>query len=101
MVLSHVSRLQAIEWAERIRRQVAEISVTTAPGSKCTCSLGVAAYLPDQDIAISFEKLIKLADSLLYKSKHEGRNRVSIAVARDTESYGIDLVGRDAVDPAG
>ena len=38
VVLSHVSRLQAIEWAERIRRQVAEISVTTgqAPNAPAT-----------------------------------------------------------------
>ncbi len=101
MVLSHVSRQQAMEWAERIRRQIAAISLNGAPDSNCTCSLGVAVYLPDQKIAISSEKLIRLADSLLFKSKREGRNRVSIAVTRDAESYGIDLVGRDAVDPAG
>ncbi|MDJ0807947.1 MAG: diguanylate cyclase [Gammaproteobacteria bacterium] len=100
VILSHVSRLQAMEWAERIRRQIAATTLNGTQESGCTCSLGVAVYLPDQETAITAEKLINLADRLLYKSKHEGRNRVSIAVTRDAERYGIDLVGRNAIDPA-
>ncbi len=65
----------AVNVAERIRRSIAghtfEYSGAKIP---ITLSLGVCEYLPE------FKKtddMISAADQLLYKSKHEGRNRVS------------------------
>jgi len=42
-----------------------------------TLSIGIATLIPSDKI--SHEHLIKLADKALYRAKHEGRNRITIA----------------------
>jgi two-component system cell cycle response regulator len=65
----------AVQLSEKIRVavQVAHIEYegTMIP---ITVSIGVGAYLPDMATP---QDLIKVADSLVYESKHGGRNRVS------------------------
>lgn len=65
--------------AERIRAAIAahayEFSGITIP---VTASLGVCPLTPAHPTA---ETLIARADELLYRSKHEGRNRVTVASA--------------------
>jgi diguanylate cyclase (GGDEF)-like protein len=41
-----------------------------------TISIGVARYKPDEPIMALFER----ADNALYRSKNEGRNRVTFSV---------------------
>jgi len=101
VILSHVTRTQAQEWAERIRREIASIEPDGVPLAHFTCSLGVAVYLPSKAQQPSAAKLIKLADHLLYQAKQEGRNRVAIAVTQDGERHGLGLVERGAMDPVG
>lgn len=64
--------------AERIREAVAEAE-TEYEGLvlRVTISCGVARYNQDHDI--SAKSLIDRADRALYRSKQEGRNRVSVA----------------------
>jgi two-component system cell cycle response regulator len=64
--------------AERLCRHVAEDAFIARSGDltlPVTCSVGVAAWLPDE----SAEALLKRADDALYAAKHEGRNRVNVA----------------------
>jgi diguanylate cyclase (GGDEF)-like protein len=61
--------------AERIRKQVMEFSFTST--GTVTISLGVAAYAPDSD---TIDTLVSKADSVLYRAKLEGRNRVEVYI---------------------
>jgi diguanylate cyclase (GGDEF)-like protein len=67
----------AMHLAERLRVELENTSFETELGTlKVTCSLGVATY-PEH--AREREGLFESADRALYKAKHSGRNRVSIA----------------------
>ncbi len=62
----------AVDVAERLR-----LSIETAPWTDrgVTASIGVATFVP----ADSKGELIRAADGALYRSKHSGRNRVTLA----------------------
>ncbi|MGO9414082.1 MAG: diguanylate cyclase [Syntrophobacteraceae bacterium] len=66
--------------AERIRRLVETISFTLPASTECfwvTASFGVASMrIGSSEFP---EPLIARADSVMYKAKHEGRNRVCLA----------------------
>ena len=62
--------------AERVRKRIAEIPITTGEKSIPTSvSIGVAAY-PEH--GTRFEVVSKNADRALYSSKAQGRNRVTV-----------------------
>ncbi len=65
---------QAIDIAERLRAEVAALSRLPG-GVRITISLGLAASSPGEKP----EQLVERCDQALYRSKREGRNRVSIA----------------------
>lgn len=77
VMLPNTTPKQAKLIAERIRSKV-EGTVTEYENFKLsvTISLGVACY--DQNLDISAKYLIDRADKALYRSKQEGKNRVSI-----------------------
>ncbi|MBC3766957.1 diguanylate cyclase domain-containing protein [Neptunicella marina] len=57
-----------------MRHKIAGAPITTGLQSiNCTVSIGVTT----QDCLTSFEKLYEQADSALYQSKHNGRNKVT------------------------
>ncbi|WP_391574929.1 diguanylate cyclase [Cohnella sp.] len=66
----------ALEAAERIRKYMAETDGPT--GGKVTLSIGAAHY---PGFASNAEQLFRVADEALYRAKHQGRNRVEIALA--------------------
>ena len=66
----------AMEAAERIRKYMAETDGPT--GGKVTLSIGAAHY---PGFASNAEQLFRVADEALYRAKHQGRNRVEIALA--------------------
>lgn len=65
----------AMAIAERIRLAVENSTVDFPSGEiRCTLSFGLAQILPGDSLADAFSR----ADAALYRSKSEGRNRVSV-----------------------
>ncbi|HTC70908.1 MAG TPA: GGDEF domain-containing protein [Acidothermaceae bacterium] len=97
---------QARQTAERVRAQVAEVSVADASDRErvsVTVSVGVAAF---RDSGHSVHELLDAADAALYAAKHAGRNCVRVAEGArqqvlDLTPHGhrlIDLRQREPVD---
>jgi diguanylate cyclase (GGDEF)-like protein len=78
VILSECEVEAAIHTAERLRAAIEarEIIVDGKKTAKVTISLGVATYPGD---GTTPESMLKSADSALYRSKENGRNRVTIA----------------------
>ncbi len=68
-----VDKKEIERMAERLRSVIAENDFGIK--QELTCSFGVS-FLTEDD---SIYKLLKRADDALYKSKHDGRNRVSLS----------------------
>jgi len=70
---------QAVVAAERIRTEVERFAFSVvkkgSPGKKhrITISIGISSFPEDSNDPI---ELVEMADSALYRAKHEGRNRV-------------------------
>lgn len=62
--------------AERIRKQVEKIEIPATDNTKIKLTVSMGATVAEQDD--TFESLIERADKLMYKSKNDGRNRISI-----------------------
>jgi len=78
IILLEIDRQKVLEVAQRLRKAVEDMEVTSAQGQKLkiTCSFGLACF-PDD--AIERSTLIQLADEALYQSKATGRNRVTMS----------------------
>jgi diguanylate cyclase (GGDEF)-like protein len=74
LVLPGTSIDDAIGVAERIRQEVADISIPTCP-RQITISLGVASWMAGE----TQEQCVARADGALYNAKKNGRNRVEAA----------------------
>lgn len=74
MVLPETAMIKAIELAERLRRLIESSPVQLADGRKIsvTASFGVAALAENSDA----ESLFSEADTMLYRAKASGRNKV-------------------------
>ena len=74
LVLPQVSKADAMDVAEKLRRSIAEQSFAHAPPGGITASAGVA-HLPTD--ASTLEAVLEAADAALYASKRRGRNRIT------------------------
>ncbi len=73
IVCQETDGAQALVIAERLRQVIADIPLPEL-GEGLTCSFGVTCYRAgDQEVS-----LLKRADVALYRSKQEGRNRVTV-----------------------
>jgi len=80
VVLPETDLAGAASTAEKIRSCCATMPFATAAGGiVVTASFGVAALEAGGSIAGAAELLLRQADGALYRSKHEGRNRVTVA----------------------
>jgi diguanylate cyclase (GGDEF)-like protein len=74
LVLPLVSKADALEVAEKLRRGIAEHPFSNTEAGAITASAGVA-HLPTD--ATTLEGLLEAADAALYASKRRGRNRIT------------------------
>jgi diguanylate cyclase (GGDEF)-like protein len=73
MILTGEAAGKAAEIAESVRTDVERLCLKGVPDLKVTVSVGVTAA---RNAGRNGAKLVKLADSALYRAKNEGRNRV-------------------------
>jgi diguanylate cyclase (GGDEF)-like protein len=79
IVLPETPYAGAMQVAEKIRALIASAPFATRAGDAAvTASFGVAATGPcGPDLALKVDTLIRTADECLYRSKQEGRDRIS------------------------
>ena len=76
LILPNTHREGTFPVVERIRRMICEHRFPpedSLPNKRLTVSMGVGVYPTE---AITVDGLIRSADRLLYRAKHEGKNRV-------------------------
>jgi diguanylate cyclase (GGDEF)-like protein len=80
LVLPGAKLANARQTAERVRRAIEELEVTTPAGgtASVTVSFGVAQF----PTYATSEALVEAADGALYEAKRSGKNRVATATAR-------------------
>lgn len=74
LILPQVTKIEAVEVAEKLRRAVAGASLEVPRAPAITLSGGIANLPVD---ATAWERLIACADAALYASKRGGRNQVT------------------------
>ena len=80
LVLPGASMHSALRTAERLKELVIAEAIPhekSAIGGIITVSQGVVSVMPDAELTPT--DLIKLADKALYRSKHKGRNTITVA----------------------
>ena len=73
VILPQVTKVEAVEVAEKLRRAIAGAALDVPQASGITISGGIANLPVD---ATAWERLIDCADAALYASKRGGRNQV-------------------------
>lgn len=99
ILLPDSDKMQALQFANRIRREVEEMRVANEDRSiGITLSGGVAAYPID---ATSAADLVKLADEAMYRAKSFGKNNISLYSMKKRRSTRYDYRTAVTVKPLG
>jgi diguanylate cyclase (GGDEF)-like protein len=82
VVLPGLGRIEAAQFAEKMRQQIESMSVTSDEGEQLsvTASIGVASY--NGDVFHNVAQFIKAADMAVYAAKSAGRNCVRVFTAK-------------------
>lgn len=77
LLLPGISGAEALGRLDRLRSGLALLAIDGHPEMAVTASFGVAEHCPPE----SLQELMERADRALYQSKHDGRNRCTLAQA--------------------
>ncbi|MFW5721837.1 MAG: GGDEF domain-containing protein [Desulfohalobiaceae bacterium] len=86
LLLPGTGQIRSEHMMARVQQAVADMRTycPTSPSSvKVTCSIGVATFRGRA--ALSWEEIFEMADTALYKAKHQGKNQVVAAPLSDRE----------------
>ncbi|MGY3944339.1 GGDEF domain-containing protein [Aeromonas tecta] len=81
LLLPCTSLQGAIQIAEQVRMALRGLSIPhqqSLVSARVSCSFGVATLVPDPSLSIA--ELIQKADAALYQAKHNGRDRIEVAL---------------------
>jgi len=81
LLLTGVSRQEAVALTENIRRAVAEAQVTTGDGTALSITVSAGLAFSADAPSAGLEAMLCQADRALYEAKTAGRNRVIARVA--------------------
>jgi diguanylate cyclase (GGDEF)-like protein len=83
VILPETNAREALNVAQRIRKAVEQVKFVTAEGkeARVTISIGVTEYQRNEDV----KSFINRSDKAMYRSKIEGRNKVSLLVPESEE----------------
>ncbi len=98
VVMPHAEAQAAREFGERLIGRVREIAVPRSGGEHLGISVGISVSNP-HGARLAAAEMIKRADEALYRSKREGRNRLtidslSLVSASAAERHGVPRVGQ-------
>lgn len=82
MILFDTAAQESFIRIEQLREHISKIKFNIVESFSISASFGIAEFPKDAD---SVETLIKAADTALYQSKHNGRNRTTIFTASDKQ----------------
>ncbi len=86
-ILPETGKAMAMELADRLRSKIAGMAIAHNQSFiRVTASFGVAEFLPNSDM----NTIIQDADTMLYKAKTNGRNRVMPGLIKICCPVGID-----------
>ena len=77
MVLN-LSREELETVAEKMRRAVEEMEISANGGPPLSVTISIGATLASAVDGLDKSAILKKADELLYSSKNQGRNRISV-----------------------
>lgn len=87
VVLESLAAPEALDIAERLRRQLDDVVQWQDHAIHCTGSIGVAML--DSTLFSSADEWIAASDRALYRAKREGRNRLQLASRDPTEDLAL------------
>ncbi|MTI79728.1 MAG: EAL domain-containing protein [Firmicutes bacterium] len=91
VITEGLSKNEVLEMAERIRHLIYEHEITIKDNYKFNLTVSVGIVLING--TVSYQKVLAKADTALYKSKEEGRNKVTfISASEDSSSHFIKVV---------
>jgi len=84
LILPEISLEDLLQTAERLRKKIKELHIQYAGGTleTITLSLGVALF-PEH--GTTGKAVIRAADEALYEAKHQGRDRIAVALSTAEE----------------
>lgn len=102
VVLEATNYVAARACAEKLRQAIADNTIVTPAGTiRITVSIGVSGLGETADrIGATVESLLQQADANLYKSKANGRNRVTFSNSKLNSFCGLAVVPRTAAPRA-
>lgn len=77
IIMPHADAAAAREYGERLLQRIREISIPNSKNTRLSASIGISVFHPLGQTA-SAPQIIQRADEALYRSKRDGRDRLTV-----------------------